>query len=46
MMPDRQIKALLRQAGEDVHAACEALVAQANAKGGKDNVSVILAQRA
>jgi PPM family protein phosphatase len=45
MVPDRQIKALLRQAGEDVHMACEALVTQANAKGGKDNVSVILAQR-
>jgi PPM family protein phosphatase len=46
MVPDRQIKALLRQAGEDAHAACEALVAHANARGGKDNVSVILAQRA
>jgi serine/threonine protein phosphatase PrpC len=46
MVPDRQIKTLLRQAGEDVHAACEALVAHANVKGGKDNISVILAQHA
>jgi len=45
MVPDRQIKALLRQEGEDVHTACEALVAQANVKGGKDNVSVIVARR-
>lgn len=45
MVEDRHIEALILSAGTDVRAACEALVAQANAKGGKDNFSVILAQK-
>ena len=44
MVADRHLKALL-QAGGDVQAACEALVARAKAQGGEDNISVVLAQR-
>jgi serine/threonine protein phosphatase PrpC len=44
MVADRQLKALILQAGGDVPAACEALVARANANGGEDNISVVLAQ--
>jgi len=45
MVADRHLQALLLQAGGDVQAACEALVARANAQGGEDNISVMLAQR-
>jgi protein phosphatase len=45
MVGDRHIEALIRQASGDMQAACEALVARANANGGKDNISVILAHR-
>lgn len=45
MVAERHIAALLRRGGPDVHATCEALVAHANARGGKDNISVILALR-
>jgi PPM family protein phosphatase len=45
MVDDRHIEALIRQASGDMRAACEALVARANANGGKDNISVILAHR-
>jgi serine/threonine protein phosphatase PrpC len=45
MVEDRHIEALILQAGGDVQAACEALVARANANGGQDNISVILAHR-
>jgi serine/threonine protein phosphatase PrpC len=44
MVADRHLKALILQAGGDVQAACEALVARANAHGGEDNISVVLAQ--
>jgi serine/threonine protein phosphatase PrpC len=44
MVADRQLQALILQAGEDVQAACEALVARANANGGEDNITVVLAQ--
>jgi serine/threonine protein phosphatase PrpC len=44
MVADRHLKALILQAGGDVQAACEALVARANANGGEDNISVVLAQ--
>jgi protein phosphatase len=43
MVEDRHIKELILQAGRDVAAACEALVARANANGGEDNISVVLA---
>jgi protein phosphatase len=45
MVEDRQIEELIRRGGMDVQAACEALVARANAEGGEDNTSVILARR-
>jgi protein phosphatase len=45
MMADHRIKELILQEGQDVQAACEALIVRANTKGGKDNISVILAQR-
>jgi serine/threonine protein phosphatase PrpC len=43
MLGDPHITGLIPQGGPDVQAACEALVARANAHGGEDNVSVILA---
>jgi PPM family protein phosphatase len=45
MVADRSIAALLRRGGKDLQAICAALVARANAQGGEDNISVILAQR-
>src|SRR5215471_13737355 len=44
MVAERHIAALLRQEHTDLHAICAALVARANAHGGADNISVILAQ--
>jgi serine/threonine protein phosphatase PrpC len=43
MMEDHHLKELILQSGMDVQAACEALVARANANGGEDNISMILA---
>ena len=43
MVEDHDIKELILQGGLDVPAACEALVTRANANGGEDNVSVVLA---
>jgi serine/threonine protein phosphatase PrpC len=43
MVEDRHIEELILQGGTDVRAACAALVARANAKGGKDNISMMLA---
>jgi PPM family protein phosphatase len=43
MLEDQHLKELILQSGVDVQAACEALVARANANGGEDNISVILA---
>jgi serine/threonine protein phosphatase PrpC len=43
MVEDHRIAELVRQCNTDVQAACETLVARANANGGEDNVSVILA---
>jgi PPM family protein phosphatase len=45
MVDDHCIQTLILGAGSDVQVACEALVARANAQGGKDNISVILAHR-
>jgi PPM family protein phosphatase len=45
MVDDHHIAELILQGGMDLQAACEALVARANANGGKDNISVILAQK-
>ena len=43
MVEDHDIKELILQGGMDVPAACEALVTRANANGGEDNISVVLA---
>ena len=43
MVPDDRIAALL-QAQRDPRQACERLVAEANAHGGKDNITVIAAR--
>jgi PPM family protein phosphatase len=43
MVEDHDIKELILQGNTDVRAACEALVTRANANGGEDNTSVILA---
>jgi protein phosphatase len=45
MVADRHIAALVRRGGTDLQTICEALVARANANGGEDNISVILAYR-
>jgi protein phosphatase len=42
MVPDERIAAVLREE-HDPQGACERLVAEANAAGGKDNVTVIVA---
>jgi protein phosphatase len=44
MVADRHLQALILQAGGNVQAACEALVARANVQGGADNITVVLAQ--
>ena len=43
MVPDDRIAAVL-QAQRDPRAACERLVAEANERGGKDNITVIAAR--
>jgi serine/threonine protein phosphatase PrpC len=43
MVEDHDIKELIRQGDTDVRAACEALITRANANGGEDNISIILA---
>jgi PPM family protein phosphatase len=43
MVEDHHIKELILDTGTDVAAACEALVTRANANGGEDNISVVLA---
>lgn len=45
MVKDPEIKKLVLKHASDVRAACEALVEEANANGGKDNITVILAYR-
>jgi serine/threonine protein phosphatase PrpC len=45
MVEDRHIAELILQSGANIQAACEALVARANANGGEDNVSVVLAYK-
>jgi PPM family protein phosphatase len=43
MVEDYDIKELILQGDTDVRATCDALVTRANANGGEDNTSVILA---
>jgi len=42
MIPDEDIARVVRDAGGDVEKAAQALVASANAKGGEDNITVLL----
>lgn len=42
MLPDRRILEIVTAHGPDLEGACEELIAQANAQGGRDNISVIL----
>jgi len=42
MIPDEEIARVVREAGSDVEKAAQALVASANAKGGEDNITVLL----
>jgi len=42
MIPDDEIARLVMDAGADVEKAAQALVASANAKGGEDNITVLL----
>jgi protein phosphatase len=43
MVPDDDIVATLKDEA-DLQKACERLVAEANEKGGKDNITVVLAR--
>jgi len=43
LVPDERIEALIRQSA-DPQAACEALVAAANAAGGPDNITAVMVQ--
>ena len=42
MVPDPEIARILRDSGGDVAKAASALVGEANAKGGEDNITVVL----
>lgn len=42
MLPDEEIGRLVREADGDVTSAADALVAEANARGGEDNITVVL----
>jgi len=46
MLPDRRILEIVSPHGADVEGACRALVSEANAQGGRDNISVILVRYA
>jgi serine/threonine protein phosphatase PrpC len=42
MLADEEIHEVLKQSGDELQAACDALVQHANESGGRDNISVIL----
>ncbi|MGV3654834.1 MAG: Stp1/IreP family PP2C-type Ser/Thr phosphatase [Noviherbaspirillum sp.] len=42
MVPDEEIAIILADGARDLDAACDALVAEANRMGGRDNISVVL----
>lgn len=44
MLSSAEIGDIMKHAGADLYAACEALVQRANDAGGRDNISVILVQ--
>jgi protein phosphatase len=45
MVPDDRILGLVTARAGDLEAACRGLIAEANARGGRDNISVVLARR-
>jgi len=44
MLEDGEIEGVLRAAGDDLEAACRTLISLANERGGRDNISVIVAR--
>ena len=46
MLADGEIEAQLRDHADDPEGACRALVAQANARGGEDNITVVIVRSA
>jgi serine/threonine protein phosphatase PrpC len=42
MLPDAAILDVIARHGASLEAACDALVVEANAQGGRDNISAIL----
>jgi protein phosphatase len=44
MLEDHEIKQIIEENHEDLEAACKALIDSANARGGDDNITVILAR--
>ena len=45
MLPDRIIRDLLSQPAASPHRMCQALVNEANARGGEDNITVVLVRK-
>jgi PPM family protein phosphatase len=44
MLPDRRILEIVMRQSREIEGACRQLVDEANAQGGRDNISVILVQ--
>jgi PPM family protein phosphatase len=45
MLPDQRILEIVSRRGADLEGACDELVAEANAQGGRDNISAVLVRR-
>jgi len=45
MLADEEIERVLRDTGEDLEAACRRLISLANDRGGRDNISVVVARK-
>src|SRR5262249_55143937 len=45
MLPDQRMLEIILQRGADLEGACDELVAEANAQGGRDNISAVLVRR-
>ncbi len=45
MLPDQRILEIVSHRGADLEGACDELVAEANAQGGRDNISAVLVRR-
>lgn len=42
MLTDEEIAAIVKKDNNDIHGAADSLVAEANSRGGRDNISLIL----